>query len=207
MCINKHGENEYNCCCGCPLICGVIIIFALCLLDLASSITYGDIIGSVIYSILSIWFVISFVKRDNHSVRKSLYQSYGLAFIIFLIYLVWYCFFSGQVEDRAQSICRSDLIDWMNGDGCAAFADDFIWVFVGIYRVLLVLVRVYCVRILYYYAKEIEHHNDRVYHKLDAEHHGHHHDEHHDGHDHGHGHGHGHDGAINHNEHHGNDMH
>ena len=176
MCISEHGDKKYKCCCGCPLICGVIIIFALCLLDLASAITYVDIISIVIYSILSFWFIVSFVRRDCHKTRVSLYSAYAAGFVLFLIYLIWYCFFSDRVQGRAEQICRSEVLDWW--DGCADFADDFIWVFVGLYLFIVCMMRLYFVRILYYYAKEIEHHHqqggDRPYHKLDDHHNPHH---------------------------------
>ena len=94
MCINKHGD-KYTCCCMFPLICGVIIIFMVCLLDLSVAITYGDIFGIVVYSILSIWFVTTFIRKHCHKTRVYLYQSYMISFVIMLIYLGWYIFFSG----------------------------------------------------------------------------------------------------------------
>jgi len=176
MCISKISEHEYKCCCGCPLICGVVIIFVFCLFSLASAITWVDIFGIVVYGILTVWFITSFVRKHSHQTRHHLYHSYLLGFIITLIYTLWYCFFSGDVSDRADEICKSDFADWFNWSDCDDDVDDFIWVFVGIYLVFMISIRLYFVRVLYYYAKEIEPTHDRPYHKLDEAHH---HDPHH----------------------------
>ena len=83
-------------------------------------------------------------------------MSYLVGFIIFLIYLVWYCFFSDKVEDGAHAFCESWAIDWINWDGCDDFMNDFMWVFVGVYLFFIIILRGFCVRILYYYAKDID---------------------------------------------------
>ena len=156
MCIYKHHDREFKCCCGCPLITGVIIIFVLCLLDLWYAAETLDIFGIVVYSILSIWFITSFIRKDCHKTRQSLYMSYGLGFIIFLIYLVWYCFISDEVESRAHNFCHSTVVGWTDWENCDDFMNDFLWVFVGVYLFFLIILRGFCVRILYYYAKEVD---------------------------------------------------
>ena len=69
MCISQVGEYTYKCCCGCPLICGVIIIFVLNCFDLASSISIDDWWGTAIYGILTACFIMSFIKRHEIKFR------------------------------------------------------------------------------------------------------------------------------------------
>ena len=95
MCIGEHGHNKYSCCFGCPIIVGVVMVFAFCIGDLIAAITLEDIWGIVVYGILSCWFVISFIRHKCNRTRRSLYHSYLISFIITLVYLFWWIFWSG----------------------------------------------------------------------------------------------------------------
>ena len=174
MCIRKHGEHDYRCCCGCPIIVGVIIMFIYCIFDLINSIAWGDIFGIVVYGILSMWFITSFVRKECHRTRLSLYYSYSLSFILLLIYIFWLLFFSDTMMARAEYFCYSPYFDWTNWQSdCDSFVHEFFWLAVSIYFLIIVLIRLYFVCILKHYAKEVEHAGDRPYHTLvdNAHHH------------------------------------
>ena len=125
----------------------------------------------VICSILSLWFIGSFVQRENHKFRKSLFGSYALSFAIMLIYILYMLIFDdsmGSIVDRTCDLVTDTRINWKN---CNDFLSDFFWLFMGIYLVFYILIKLFFVRILYYYAKEIENENaeDRRYAKLEGE--------------------------------------
>ena len=96
-----------------------------------------------------------------------------------MMYLIWYVFWSGDVDDSAENFCtllNDTFIDWSD---CNETIDNLIWFFVGAYLFFYVIFRLYAVRILYYYAKEISgatNHENQTYEKLDGDHH---HNEHH----------------------------
>ena len=73
-----------------------------------------------------------------------------------LIYWTWFLLFSGKVETRADKACHT-VNKVLNWEGCPSFVNDFLWVPITVYLIVLILVRLYCVRILYYYAKKTEH--------------------------------------------------
>ena len=101
----------------------------------------------------------SFLNHKNPMYRNTLFYSYASAFVLNLIYLIWFCFFSGRVDNTAGKLCDW-FDDWLHWDGCQEAVNDFLWVFVGIYLFIVVMLRLYCVRILYYYAKEAEQKKD-----------------------------------------------
>ena len=131
----------------------------------------GQWFNITIYSVITIWFVGSFVQRHNYNFRRSLFMSYGLSFAILLIYILYMLIFDDSVDnivDRTCDLVTDTRINWKN---CNDFLSDFFWLFMGIYLIFYVLIKLYFVRILYYYAKEIENENaeDRRYSKLDGE--------------------------------------
>ena len=116
MCIHKEGTS-YACCCGCPLIVGVIILFLLNILELISAIQNGQWFSIMIYSVLTIWFVGSFVQRHNYNFRRSLFMSYGLSFAILLIYILYMLIFDDSVDnivDRTCDLVTDTRINWKN---------------------------------------------------------------------------------------------
>ena len=100
MCISHHGD-KHSCCCGCPLIVGVLIIFILDLFSLYGAIVLGDYFSIAISGILGICFVVAFVKSNDYLIREYLYRVYMTSFIIMLIYFLWFSIFSGKVTDQS----------------------------------------------------------------------------------------------------------
>ena len=94
MCIKHtdkpHGPYGCWCCCGCPLICGVIVIAALEVMSLIGAIYTMDLVGIAFSGVVCIMFLMSFVKRHSHGVRYSLFLTYAASFILFLVYMIIY---------------------------------------------------------------------------------------------------------------------
>ena len=98
--------------------------------------------------------MLSFIKRDDVRLRQVLYQTYLLGFILMLAFYFWYIFFSDDLESNAMRVCKDINNTKINWDGCEDAIDSFLWLFVTIWMISVILIRLYCVRILYYYAKE-----------------------------------------------------
>ena len=91
MCISTD-HTPYKCCCCIPLMCVAIIIAALEGLNLFFAVTFMDIYGIVISSIILIMFIISFIRPSNYNVRKSLCLTYFVSLILFLVYFLYFLF-------------------------------------------------------------------------------------------------------------------
>ena len=156
MCLTHTDAPPYKCwcCCGCPIICGVVLIAVYEVFNLMAAIQFFDIGGIVVSSILLIGFLISFVKRESHFVRRSLFYTYGISLILFLINLGLYLF-TNSLDNLCETTCNfmDYVTDW---NDCPEDMGDLIWVFISVYTLIILLVRVFFIRILYYYAKEAE---------------------------------------------------
>ncbi len=183
-CIGSSNDGKnHHCCCCIPIFIGVILLAVLNVLDLMTAISMHDWISTTIYSILTIFFAIALFQKDGPW-RSHLFHSYLVGFILTLIYVIYFCFFSGKVQDSGNDICRvvEKAISW---DNCESTVDGYIWWFVGIYLVLLILVRLFFVRLLHAFKEQGEKRANEY-----KELHGHNHNssvnhDHHD--DHGHG--------------------
>ena len=159
MCVSHH-DHHYKCCCCFPLIIGVIFVAAIEVLTLVGAIQTGDVFSIVLSSILLAMFTVSFIKRNHQKVRNSLFMSYLASLVIFLVYaIIWLCTQSlAELTARTcNTINRTDDI-WSS---CYDDISNFIWVFIIIYLLLIVLVRGFFVRILYYYKEECR--NEQAY--------------------------------------------
>ena len=166
MCI--HGTSKphgpYGCCCGCPLICGVLVIAALEVLTLISSVYAMDLVGIAFSSVVLIMFLLSFVKRHSHGVRYSLFLTYLASFILFLVYMIIYIAtqdLTEYVNRLCNDINKASPWDWNH---CQDDIENKIWVAVAIYAILVLSIRGYFARILYYYSKEAK--TDKEYDEL-----------------------------------------
>ena len=74
-----------------------------------------------------------------------LYQTYLLGFILMLVFYVWYIFFSDDLESNAMHVCHEINSTKINWDGCADAVDSFLWLFVTVWMLIVVFVRLYCV--------------------------------------------------------------
>ena len=165
MCLSNTDNPPYKCCCGCPLICGVIIIAVYEVFNLLGAIQFLDIGGIIVSSILIIGFLISFVKRDSQFIRNSLLYTYGISLILFLINVFLYIW-QNSIDSLCTQACRGidHIVDW---DQCLDDMETWIWIFIAVYVFIILMVRIFFVRILYYYAKEAEHRNP-AYQQLDG---------------------------------------
>ena len=157
MCIH-HQEKPYKCCCCLPIIFGVIFICALEVLNLVEAINTLDIFNMVLSGLTVAMFIFTFVKHYSPKVRRHLFHTYVVNLILFLVYMI-YWLVTQPLTPMVDRICNgvNKVFDWSN---CATDVEDTIWVFVMIYTVILVLVRLMFIRILYHYWKEVadEHH-------------------------------------------------
>ena len=184
MCCIRESEDKksHYCCCCIPIFLCVIGLAVLNGLDLITAISMQDWISTTIYGILMVFFVVGLLIKDGPW-RSHLFHSYLVGFILTLIYAIYYCFFSGNTQDNADLICRSvtKAFTWEN---CENTVEDYMWWFVALYLILLILVRLFFVRILHAFKEQGQVRAAAAdYNKLSGEHH---HDaDHH--HDNGHG--------------------
>ena len=184
MCCIREGNGGKNhyCCCCIPIWIGVVILTVVTVMDLITAIRIEDWISTAIYSILTLCFVVSFIKKDG-AYRSHLYHAYLIGFILTLIYVFYFCFFSGKVQNRAQNICGTaeKVINWEN---CDQTVDDYIWWFVALYLITLIMVRLFFVRLLHAWKDQGEvrgaeyknldgHGNNKEHHAQVNEHHDH----------------------------------
>ena len=167
MCVRHKEQGHYKCCCCFPLVCGVILIALLEVLNLVVAVQFLDIYGIVFSSIVLLMFGASFVKRDSHKVRQSLWMTYAASLILFIIYLVWFTATQNMTTwiDRGCGAV-TDVVTW---DTCAEDVKSLLWVFVTIYALLVILVRGFFVRVLYWYYKDAVH-NEEKYATLNSSH-------------------------------------
>ena len=160
MCVST-GDTPYKCCCCIPLVC-VAIIMAVCEgFNLFAAITFSDIYGIVISSIILLMFVISFIKPAHYQVRKSLFLTYLASLVLFAIYFLYFVF----TEDMDKVIERScdRITTFFSWDDCASDMESAIWAFIIAYAVLVFCVRGFFVHILWHYAQEAnERHQDKT---------------------------------------------
>ena len=131
MCLSHTDSPPYKCCCGCPHICGVIIIAVIEGFSLFASVSTFDIFGIVVSSILCLMFLVSFVRRQNYSLRKSLFLSYLVSMLLFLGYFIYFCV-TQDMNDIIKSSCDTfnSVITWAE---CALDLQSTIWAFIAIY--------------------------------------------------------------------------
>ena len=128
-------------------------------------------------------FAASFIKRDSHHIRNSLWMAYAASLILFIIYLIWFVV-TQDVTKFIGRICDgiNDAISWSD---CTDDISDLLWVFVTIYAALVILVRGFFVRVLYWWYRDSVVENEK-YQELSGKaiNDDHHHKDHHDHHDH-----------------------
>ena len=152
MCIKSHDNgSRHTCCCGCPLICGVIIIAVFEGFSLAGAIQIFDFWNIIVSSILILMFLASFVLRENVMIRRSLFYSYFLSLIFVLFGMIMYCV-NNDGTGMVAGVCDKFNIvgSW---DDCAEDISDWMNIFYGAWFTVVCLVRGYFVCILYYYQK------------------------------------------------------
>ena len=154
MCISESGDNKHTCCCGCPLICGVLLIAICEVFSLITAIHLFDLVGIAFSSVVLAMFTLSLIKRNSHSVRKSLFLTYLATLLLFVVYAAYYVI----TQDMGTMVGR--FCDQINRaaswDECADDLSDVIWVFLITYAVFILLIRTFFCRILYYYSKEAQ---------------------------------------------------
>ena len=166
MCISISSEPPYRCCCCIPIIVGVILVFFFNLLSLSTSISIRDWFGVAIYGTLSACFLISFVKPSNLYVRRFLYHSYLVGFLLTLAFFIWLMV---RGADKAlDELCSGVSRDWWDSQDCFDILSPLWTLWLVLYFVFVIIVQLFCVRLLKYYAKELELHLDsQMYQKLD----------------------------------------
>ena len=135
---SRDGKSYYFCCCI-PVVIGIIVLTLVTVMDLIASIQIRDWISSAIYSVLTICFIVSFFKKDR-AYRQLLFNAYLIMFVLTLIYVIYFCFFSGNVKGRTNEICTM-VSKVLAFEDCDSTVDEYIWWFVALYLIVLVMVR------------------------------------------------------------------
>ena len=154
MCLSHTDVPPYRCCCGCPLVVGILVIAICELLGLISAIQIFDVFSIVVQGILVTMFVIAFVQRHNYTIRRSLFQIYLMAFLASIIYgIVYVC--TNSIEAVLERVCDALTNDGQRWPNCVNDLEDPIWFFIIVYYVIELVVKLTLTRCLYYFMKEI----------------------------------------------------
>ena len=159
MCINHKEAGHYKCCCCCPLSCGVVILAIVEAFALIGNILLLDIYGILTSSIIMISFFIACCQRENVLVRRGLFLIYAFFLACSVVYMIVFCA-TVDIDSYVSSLCLSLM---SVGSGCYDTISGTFWGFFAAYAITVLLLKLFFVRILYYWYQETAIEKDNAY--------------------------------------------
>ena len=148
-----HGDAPpYKCCCGCSLLCGVILVFIMEVLSLWGAIMWLDIVGIVVSGILTGMFLLAICKRHSSGVRYGIFCVYLGRALIFAVNMAYYCISQSSTEIISK-ICNGFNKQYSWNECTDDISGAYWWIVIS-YILVVLIFRLLLARMLYYFYKE-----------------------------------------------------